>query len=188
MAREVAREVRLLVHVANLVEHLRHVALAKLRVLDRVDELAGALHGGVLAEVHHRHRDLHDLHPATLRLGGRIGPRERVLERAVLSVVLLLLHRKIVAQQVAERILGLRGNLVAGGVADRLLRVGRLPVEIFDSVVSFDEASHEDSPSCAAKGQRPTALCAPYSPHLPPPGGRVLYVESPIGRFAPKVQ
>jgi hypothetical protein len=156
--REVAVEVHLLVHVTDLVEHLRHVALAELGVLDRVDQLAGAFHGRVLAEVHDRERDLHDLHPARLGLRRSVRARERVLERAVLAVVLLLFHREVVAQQVAERILRPRRDLVLRRVADRLLRVSRLPVEILDPIVRFDGVSHS---ACLLRS-RPRRGCAPW--------------------------
>jgi hypothetical protein len=128
--------------VTHLVEHLGHVTLAELRVVDGVDEGRHALDGGVLGAGRHRQERLEHLHPAVLGPLGAPRPGHDVLQGAVLPVVLLLLHGDVVAEQVTERILAAAGNLVLR-LPHRLAgEVLRLPGELLDLRVGGVEIAH----------------------------------------------
>ena len=139
---EVPVQVHLLVGVPHLVDHLGLVALAQLLVVDGVDELGARLARRVLGEVDDGEDDLEQVQPAALGHRRGVDPREHVLERAVLAVVLLLLHGDVLADEGAEWILRPRGDPVLRRVAVTPLLVGGRPLQVLDALVGLGCGGH----------------------------------------------
>src|SRR6202043_3452964 len=101
---------------------------------------------------------------------------------AVLTVVLLLLHRAVVADEVAEGVLRLPGDAVLGRVAVAAGCVRRAPVEVLHPLVGFHQVRHGPSTSSIA-GPRVPAYKGPTGLTIPRRGeGCPTHVTAPTCR------
>src|SRR6185295_305067 len=126
--------------VPDLVDHLDGQPVVDLGVGHRVDGQRHRPGGGDLRERDDGEEELLPLHPALLDLAEHVAA-DGAVHRAEHTVVLLLLHGEVGAQDLLERVL-LRGLLegVVGRVLIDRLHERRFPGELLDLLMGLRDA------------------------------------------------
>src|ERR1700755_3048486 len=126
--------------MTNLIDHLDRQPVVDLGVGDRVDRQRHRASSGDLGERDDAQKELLPLHPPLLDLPKHV-PADGAVHRAEHTVVLLLLHREVGAQDLLQRVL-LRGLLerVVGRVLVDRLDERRLPGQLLNLLVGLRDA------------------------------------------------